>query len=260
MMCVGGFDRMAKAIYGGEPITLATIGNWLIHLPYESASSPPVRFNHRQVLSALILITSSRINTITWTLFSFVVVALWGDLCVCGCVLWKTAISSSHHCSSRQGTHQAGAARISLSFPQVESLYTLSIFSLSCCVHVCVCSAQQDLRGAARLHDVKALSTIQDAEGGQAAGPPQKPIHPTITRGCTHNHFTAGWFGWMVLFESALSKSIVIPFAAPEINAGTVCVSWSLGGKAEFDVNTWPALFQRIYLLLALQVYSLFFI
>jgi len=40
--------RMADAVYREAPITLEDLGNWLIQLPDESATNPPVRVNHAQ--------------------------------------------------------------------------------------------------------------------------------------------------------------------------------------------------------------------
>ncbi len=40
---------MAGAVYGEDPITLGSLGNWLVLLPDENPANPPPRINRGQV-------------------------------------------------------------------------------------------------------------------------------------------------------------------------------------------------------------------
>ena len=42
-------NRLARAIYDDTPVSLSSIGNWLVHLIDESPSSPPIRIDRGQV-------------------------------------------------------------------------------------------------------------------------------------------------------------------------------------------------------------------
>jgi hypothetical protein len=54
---------MAGAVYGEDPITLGSLGNWLVLLPDENPANPPPRINRGQVQTALSAFLCSRAET-----------------------------------------------------------------------------------------------------------------------------------------------------------------------------------------------------